>query len=190
MLSSQVLIMDIRMQFNDISSTSFSLDPPTPEPQDPETMCPECGASFLLSNAVAHVEKDHPEMAETLDCGDSDSLVRLGDASLHLLECHPDITTFQCPVCWVMCSPPQVTRHLEDFHLPSALTPYPSLLETAQLTSQLPHVECSVCGEWLAPDVIAKHMVDHHGDSDIGIECPICESEFVAANICTHMMSH
>ena len=80
--------MDIRMDFSNISSPSCTPDPQAPVPLEPqedlESVCPEYTAAFRLSGVQAYVEGLHPELAETLDYGDWDFLVKLGIASLHL----------------------------------------------------------------------------------------------------------
>ena len=52
-------------------------------------------------------------------------------------------------------------------------------------------VECPLCDSYppylLHPVLIGRHMADLHGSEDIGVECPICESECVAVGVYTHI---
>ena len=49
-------------------------------------------------------------------------------------------------------------------------------------------VECPVCYELIQPQLMANHAKYFHVNSEIGIECPMCECEFIATKILDHLL--
>ena len=50
-------------------------------------------------------------------------------------------------------------------------------------------LECPVCRKLVLPRLMANHAKYFHVDSELGVECPKCESEFLASRIFSHLVN-
>ena len=63
--------------------------------------------------------------------------------------------------------------------------PAPSLSLDQDPCSQ---VECPICYKLIQPRLMANHAKYFHVTSDLGVECPKCQCEFIATKIFSHLM--
>ena len=71
---------------------------------------------------------------------------------------------------------------------PSSPAKTRSTSRAASTSSLDKKLECPVCYKLVQPRLMANHAKYWHVDSDIGVECPQCEKEFVAHKIFSHMI--